>query len=161
MLSKEIKTTLDNFAAGLVRDLKAEMEAKGAVATGETLRTLRYEVTATGFIIFGGKAFTWIEQGRGPTKPGSGTASGEESLREKLVRWIKAKGIETDEKAVKSMSYALARRIHKEGTLLKIKGERREIYTAVITEARLDLLKKEIGGFVLKEVRSELIEAFK
>lgn len=160
MLKDNVKNTLDKYAAGIVIDIKQRMEATGAIATGDTVNSLHYEATATGFVIYGGKAFEWIERGRGPTKPGSGQ-TGEESMREKLERWIKAKGIETDDKGAKRMSYALARKIHEEGTQLHKKGVRREIYTAVITRDRLEDLKKQLGGFVLKEVKSEFIQAFK
>lgn len=159
-LAPTISNTLDRFGHDIVTEIKSTMEARGAVATGATRDSLRYEAGADYVEIIGDKAFVWIEKGRGPTKQGSGT-TGEETLREKLVRWIKAKGIETDEKEVTRMSWALATKIHREGTALHRAGATRFVYSDIITKQRLQRLKKDLGAAVIASVKSELLTAFK
>jgi hypothetical protein len=160
MLKNDITRILDQFGESLVGEIIQNMEATGAIATGATSNSLRWTANGTTLEIYGGKAFIWMETGRGPTKPGASSGEGDETLREKLEKWIKARGIETEEKKIKSMSYALSKKIHEEGTALYRSGGVRLIYSNVITPRRMKALGSLLSGAVSLHVKSELLKSF-
>jgi hypothetical protein len=77
-----------------------------------------------------------MERGRGPFKGGA-----ERGLSERLYSWSKLKGIsfQTDTQRW-AFSYALARKINKEGTRLFKQGGRQDIYTPVVSTIKKNIL---------------------
>lgn len=61
-----------------------------------------------------------LETGRGPTK-GGGDGTGK-TLRESILEWIETKPVPTTDISPKSLAFLIARKIHKEGTLLYRQG---------------------------------------
>lgn len=137
----EITLVFEQEGAQMIRDLQALMVSTGANASGRTSASLANEVNVTPsraqMRITGGEGWAFVEQGRGRTRrKGSG-----KTLRQIIREWIDFKGITPEDGMSKdTLAFLITRAIHARGTLLHLLGERREIYTAVFTEARLQKL---------------------
>lgn len=145
----------------IIRDLRALMSSTGANASGKTSASLLNEVTATEgsarMLITGGTGWAFVEQGRGRTR-----RKGNGQLRGIIKQWIDDKGIQPEEGMTKdTLSFLITRAIHSRGTLLYLLQERREIYTAVLTEDRLKKVEELAKERVTSAVESQLLKNIK
>jgi hypothetical protein len=95
-----------------------------------------------------------LETGRGPT---SATATkGNPTLRENILEWVETKVRPTDISA-KSLAYLIARKIHKEGTLLYRQGGNSGILSEFTNEEWIrKTLTPRLRDAIIFELRTNL-----
>jgi len=110
-----IENELNDIAEFIVEIFKAEIIAKGKVASGNLLNSVESVVTVGGSFasvdVFADKYFDYIVSGRKAGYP----SGGDGSFLRALIEWVKAKGLETDNKAATSAAYAIRESIFKNG----------------------------------------------
>ena len=144
----------------------ANMQREGAVATGNTIRSLRVEQRPFGAALVSAQRmpFGVLETGRKGGKVPIGFAA-------IIYRWMQAKGIHaTDlkkpknpldamqgnqEKADRSLSYAIARSIMRRGTKLYREGGRDTIYSQEIPKT-LEKIREKLSQLVAAEVLEQI-----
>lgn len=137
----------------ILEDIKALYIASGKKASGEFGRGLEavYEPnkgTIRGYVYLAG---------RGPTKKGH--KEGEPYLVEKILDWIKIRGIKPREEkmSIKSLAWAITKSIHKKGTN---PSNFMKIYEQVITPQRINSIIDRIAKLnvnrIITEIRAEL-----
>lgn len=105
----------------------------GQYATGKTVQSIMTEMDGAyhGRLV-GRKFFSALETGRARTKV---TTPSNPTLQERILEWLIAKGITpTDGKSELSLSWAIARKIHKQGTKLFREGGRTDVYSNEIPQ---------------------------
>lgn len=153
----------------------ANMQREGAVATGNTIRSLRVEQRLFGAALISAQRmpFGVLETGR---KPGNvpqpiihGVPVGFAAI---IYRWMQAKGIHatdvkkpknpwivatrTDqEKADRSLSFAIATSIMKRGTKLFREGGRDTIYSQEIPKT-IDRVRERLSRLISAEVMEQI-----
>ncbi len=158
---KRIESILQREGDRLVLELQAMMVSTGANASGRTSQSLQVETTTTdsavGMSITGGIGWAFVEQGRGATR-----RDGDGAVGRAIRQWIDDKGITPDGNMTKdSLAFLITRAIHQRGTLLHLLGERREVYTNVITENSIQAILNEIGTEIEAEISTDIVNAFK
>jgi hypothetical protein len=153
---------LEREGVKLISELQAAMVAQDANASGRTSDSLGYEIIPQDegliFQLYGGVGWAFVEQGRGRTRN-----DGDGSLRGIIRQWMDDRGIEPDEPDMSkdTLAFLITRAIHQRGTLLHLLNERRDIYTSVLTDERIELILEEIGDDVEKQVLSDVVSNFK
>jgi hypothetical protein len=121
MISAEIMSILSNNTESFIGKVKANLDSSGTTATGESKKSLRYEIKEEGskivLTVFGKPYFAVVETGR---KPGGGVSR---AMIQNLTKWVAVRGLE------EGMVWGIAKKIDKEGTKLFKSGGRKDIYT--------------------------------
>ena len=88
---------------------------------------------------------------------------GQPPLIESIKKWMRARGIrpEGGTKGFNSLAFVITRRIHQEGTLINRLGERRDIYSSVVTQERIDKIINKIAVAGEVEMLTDLIALYK
>ena len=147
--TKEIFSTLGDTLVANIRD---KIKSSGASATGKTAASLRHTETDTRFTLFGDKAFSYIEVGRG--------AGGMPPI-DNIKEWIKAKGIVIGEgQTLSGLAYGIAKKISQQGTQLYANKTYRDIYTEESAKFLIDL-KKAIGDNIRIKTSNEITRTIK
>lgn len=148
---QDIAKVLTEELSRLAERIKENHRRAGQVASGRTLASIQPEVKGNIGILWGREPFGTLETGRGPTQE---RANPPIRLDEIIYQWAIDKGIHIDpmpykrrpsdrwqpkyssahERALVSFSYAVAKKIHKEGTVLFRQGGRADIYSNEIPE---------------------------
>lgn len=151
-MADNTKEIIKQFAEKLTEDIKAAIP----VATGETRDSVKMELTKTGFIIRGGAQIGAIIDGRKPTS--TGAKKGNPTLREMVLKWIKAKNIRPKESGMsqETLAFLIARSIHKNG----YKG-RGNIFKNVITQSRIASLTETLIRNEALAIQSNILKEFK
>jgi len=141
---------------GILADIKAKYESSGRKASGQFAEGLEAVYESSTFQYKGTiKGFTYLA-GRGPTKNGN---KGEPTVQERILEWLKVRGIKPIEEkmSLNSLAYVIARKIHKQGT---DKSLWLKIYEEVITPERIDRIIKRISelnvNMIITQIRAEL-----
>jgi hypothetical protein len=120
MISAEMIGILNENAESFITKIKGNLDATGTTATGESGKSLRYEINEDGskivLTVFGKPYFAVVETGR---KPGGGVSRG---MIDNITKWAQVRGKE-------EFIWAIAKKIDKEGSELFRKGGRTDIYT--------------------------------
>lgn len=123
MISADVLKILNDEANNFITKVKDNLASTGTDATGETSKSLRYEITEEGnkivLSVFGRKYFATVETGRKPT-PGIPPSR---DMIDNITKWVAARG------KPESMVWAVAVSIQNKGTSLFRKGGRTDIYT--------------------------------
>lgn len=135
----DLVTILNGYGSSVVSRIQSNLQSTGTNATGQTSRSLRFEVRQEGsktiLKVIGKPYLAVVETGRKPTpqydKPSKAFV---DSIRE----WTKAKGLS------QSLAYAIAKSIHKKGTELFKKGGRNDIISNVINDSLASQISKDI-----------------
>lgn len=134
-------------------DLKDAYEKSGRKASGEFAKGLEAVYEPNKGTI---KGYTYLA-GRGATKK-KGKA-GEPTLTERILDWIKTRGIRPREEkmTLRSLAYVIAKKIHESGT---DRGKWFNIYEKVITPKRINSIIDKIGRLnvnrIITEINAEL-----
>ena len=163
---------LQQQADDLMQELIDAMIDNDQRATGRTIAAIRNELTSSGmsqgFSIYGPHHVGALEYGRRPT-----TQSGDGSLYEKILEWVRAKSGVIRDDGVRASKYTLEERIakrityfiHTSGTYLYRKGEtyngRRDPISRVFTGERIEAIAQAVGSDAARRVSSELLNQFK
>lgn len=160
-MSSLTKEAFDKFAEAAIFDIKKQMRATDAVATGKTLRSIEFLATDSQLRITGGKAFTgtdrisFIESGRGKSNRDEGG-----KLYPAILEWVEARGIGTT-KTRKGIAYAITKSIHEKGTQLHRKNKIRDIVQSAFGEDRITELYKELGNTLFRELESQIVQTIR
>jgi hypothetical protein len=147
MLSQ--KEILENFAKSAIETIRKNMKEKDIDASGKSSKSLRYEVTNDAAKVYGALSLEAVEFGRKPTRE-QGYVSGDMSLVDAIKQWIANKGLDLN-------PYAVANKIHKEGTKQYRKGGRRGLLDGIIQENSInnlliDISRVSLSGGLIKKV---------
>jgi hypothetical protein len=150
-MADNTKDIIKQFGLRLTKDIKKAIP----VATGKTRDSVYIEFTKTGFIIRGGAQIGAIIDGRKPTS--SGAKKGNPTVRESILEWIKAKGIQPKEASMsqETLAFLISRSIHKNG----YKG-RGNIFENVITATRINSLTQTLIRNEALAIQSNIIKEF-
>lgn len=161
-LDKVIEEILKKEGDAIIRDLQSAMASTGANASGRTSASLLNEVSGSGIsratmLITGGDGWKFVEQGRGATKKNQNGV-----LLPIIKQWIKDKGIQIPQGYTEdSFAFVVTRKIHNQGTNLWIKQTRRDIYTSVINEERINSITSQITKTFIANATSDVVTALK
>jgi len=138
-MTAEIITILSNAGQSTIDKIRQNMSSTGTDASGESSRSLKYEVTETGtkanLKITAKPFFMVVETGRKPTP--QFTKPSEEFV-DRIKSWLTARGKD------QGPAYAIAKSIHKSGTKLWQQGGRTDIVSNVINQNRIEELSREL-----------------
>lgn len=141
--------TFNEICEKIVSDLQTKLKEQGKVATGKTLKSLRYETNDLGFKIFGAGYFEFVEFGRGASKSKQKT-----NFYESLLEWARAVGF--PEGKVRFLQYY----INKYGTKLYREKKTAGVLTAVINDNLIDYIKTKILLAEVANYNSEIKRLF-
>jgi hypothetical protein len=155
---KKVTAILEREGSKLITELQAAMVAENANASGRTSESLAYSITeqdgGLNFTLSGGVGWAFVEQGRGATR-----RKGNGKLRDIIRQWIDDRGIEPEDGMSKDvLAIIITRAIHRRGTLLHFLGERRDIYTSVLSDERIETMLSEIGNELRIDVLSDVVQ---
>lgn len=148
-----VKAIFDKALLGIIAETQANMVAQDAVATGKSYRSLSHEAFETRGLIYGAKSFLFIEKGRKP---------GKKPPFAPIKEWVEARGLGGTNPD--GFAWALVHAIGQRGvgSLRSDKQQSpRDIFTSVITKARIERIISEINQFKVTEVQSEIVSAFR
>lgn len=128
----DIEEILDDAGKRYVEDIRKNLASSGTDATGETSKSVGYEVYQSGgkliLEVYGGRPyFPTVETGSKPSKKKPGR-----KMIEKISSWADVRGI-------LASPWAIATNILKFGSKLWQKGGRRDIYSNVAEKSFLEL----------------------
>lgn len=140
-------------------NLKRQLLQDGRKASGETIDSIRNEVTPSSGRLVGSGVLYYLIYGRGPSSgaPGQGENTSP-SLYQQIKLWVRYKGIPA------AAAWPIAQSIHKRGTLLfqgrdsRWPGQRTaDTLEQVINQQTLGDIRARLGTAARKNVASELI----
>lgn len=150
MTSKEILT---EFANKSIEIIQKNMDRLNANATGDGSNSLNAKYVLNekfeGIEVWGERYLEAVEFGRKPTP--KGTSAGSPTLVEAIKRWIAAKGLDLN-------PYAVAKNIHKFGTVQYARQKRRGLIEGVFDENRVAQLLKDLGRSELEKIQGEFLK---
>ncbi len=128
----EIEDILKDAGERYVNEIRANLSSSGTDATGETSKSVGFEVYSKGnkmvLEVYGGRPyFPTVETGSKPSKKKPGR-----KMIESISRWVGVRGI-------LASPWAIATNILKFGSKLWQKGGRRDIYSNVAEKSFLEL----------------------
>jgi hypothetical protein len=161
---------LDKYNSIIVEGVKNALRNKNltgygpSVASGDTINSIRGDVSNMTLTIYGKKSIGALIYGRKPTES---TSAGSPTLLEVIKKWIDVKGITPDGISKDSLAFLITRKIHREGTTIfrKYQGNPSPLLDGVIDDALIQSIKKDlilssigiIKSDVLKSVPSNMI----
>lgn len=150
-MADNTKDIIKQFGLKLTEDIRKAIPR----GTGATAASVYIEFTKTGFIIRGGAQIGAIIDGRKPTS--AGAKKGNPTVRESVLKWIKAKGIRPRESSMtqETLAFLISRSIHKNG--YKGKGN---IFKNVITASRISSLTETLIRNEALAIQSSIIKEF-
>ncbi len=140
-----IQLALNIELESLINDLKKKHIELGQPATRQWLEQLRYELNGTFAKVIGMEYTKQLENGR---------AGGSMPPIAPLETWVKAKLGKTGKEA-RSVAFAVAKKIEKEGTNIYPKGT--DLIDGVITDQRIEQIIINVGNY-LNEIIIEDIQ---
>jgi hypothetical protein len=125
-------------------------KAKGMKASGNFERELEIVPLPNGAVLMGADYTEQLEGGRKPTS--SGASASTPTLKEKILDWIRDKGIIADGITDDSLAFLITRKIHREGWNRSKHGGvglisdaiKEDDFKAIIDE----VMKTQIDGFI-------------
>jgi hypothetical protein len=112
---KELQTELEIVGAFMANILIAEIVAKKKVASGQLRDSVEYVISRTEnsykVDLLADRYITNVSEGRKAGYPNGGDGS----FLKALIEWVKIKGLESDDKKVKSAAWAIREAIFKRG----------------------------------------------
>tara|TARA_R110000803_G_scaffold114255_1_gene182709 strand:+ start:70 stop:588 length:519 start_codon:yes stop_codon:yes gene_type:complete len=157
-----ISQVLEDFGNEVLDKLKSNLERDRAIASGALYQKMDFSAKIMGstfeFVLDMGVDY-WkaVDEGRGATKKAGGDLYGA------ILKWVNIKatfgGFQSvqnisDKQVQRGLAYVIARKIHKKGT----KGNM--FYSSVVTEQRLDKLKKDLSTAVSGDIQAVITDSF-
>lgn len=139
-----------SFLGQVKADIIDAALAKGMNATGRTLGSLEeLPIGETGGELRANENIIFLEDGRGPTKPGA--PAGNPTLLEAITEWVEAKGVGGN-------PYAITKTIHKHGTKLYRMGGKSGVLSIPLREERITDLFNRISENLSYNTASEIFK---
>lgn len=157
-----IQDILKKEGDAIIRDLQSAMASTGANASGRTSQSLLNEVSSSGIsratmLITGGVGWQFVEQGRRKTEN-----NGNGELKGIIKQWMIDKGVTIPEGyTLESFAFVVTRSIHRRGTKLNYTKTRRDIYTSVINEERINSITAQVTKTFIANATSDVVTALK
>ena len=156
---------LNRLGVSITEKIKEAIRTKNltgygpSVASGELLNSVRYELKDNELNIYAKAYIGALQNGRKPTTGNAGNPTLKEAIRD----WIDDKGINPEDISKDSLAYLIARKIHREGTLLyrKNNGGSSGLLDDVINENLVEDIKKELLLYYVESYRSEIKNVLK
>jgi hypothetical protein len=150
---KELETELNRVGAFMANILIAEIVAKGKVASGQLRDSVEYVITRTEnsyqVDLLADRYINNVSDGRKAGDP----SGGDGSFLKALIEWVKIKGLESDDKKVKSAAWAIREAIFKRG-----------IPATNIIEFAIEQIERQIDEMVTaaldKDIKNHFNEMF-
>lgn len=170
-LTEFAKSKLEEFADEVIAEIQENIKTnpvyrgKPAYASGETSASLKRDWQGDTLIISGAGHIFTLEFGRKPTINASKGIG--ETLQKRIRNWMDDKDVATSETPQKrnSISWAISKNIHKEGTLLyqsvKAGGKPTGTLQSAISEEKIINLGKQLLEIFSIEAKSVLLDAIK
>jgi hypothetical protein len=159
----QIEQELERIAQQFIAEVQQAMESLNINASGESSRSLRYEITSTDaavkMVVYGNPGIFFTDKGRGPTR---GTGNGS-FTREDAKKWARDKGVGTwykeSKKGRKAMNadeqaYLIWRKVHQKG-FYGNNSEGKE-YLEAIRERTTNEIRQNINQSVFEVVKQRL-----
>ena len=148
-----VKVIFDKAALELIGEMKANLIATDAVATGKTFRSLESITSDDRLQILGSKSFLFVERGRRP---------GKKPPFKPILEWVEARNLGGQNP--KGVAWRLVNLIAQRGagslrTDKKISP--RDIYQSVINKQRVERITAQITDFKVISMRSEILQRFR
>ena len=142
-MNEEIDNIITSWCSQVIEDIRQVLIDKNVNATGSLSDSLRFEFTESEVIIWAKEHSIWTDRGRGATKNDNG---GE--LIEAIKEWVVAKRVDLN-------PYAVAQKIHQEGTKLHREGGNREVFdNASFWEPRIKDLQDKLRFTYINKINS-------
>lgn len=151
---------LEKTAREVIRDLKDRLIERDHKATGELDRSLTYEFTDTGVVVYVNDYIYSLEFGKSPEQA---RAEGWDSVFNGLMKWVEAKGIQPfGDMSYNTLVYWMARKQMREGTVIyrETQGRGTGLFDGIIDSALAIELADELGNEHIKAIASEIVERF-
>ena len=151
---------LEKTARDVIRELKDRLIERDHKATGELDRSLTYEFTDTGVVVYVNDYIYTLEFGKSPEQA---RAEGWDSVFKGLKKWVEAKGIQSSgEMSNDTLVYLMARKQMSKGTVIyrETKGQGTGLFDGIIDSALAIELADNLGNEHIKAIASEIVERF-
>jgi hypothetical protein len=155
---------LDKYNSIVVEGIKNALRTKNltgygpSVASGETINSIRGDVSNMTLTIYGKKSIGALIYGRKPTET---TTASSPTLLEVIKKWIDVKGITPDGISRDSLAFLITRKIHREGTTIyrKYNGNPSPLLDGVIDDALVNNIKKDLILSSIGVIKSEVLKS--
>ena len=151
---------LEKTARDIIAEVKDVIQERRHTATGDLERSLTYEFTESGIVIYANSYIYSLEFGKSPKEA---QAEGWDSVYNGLMEWVVAKGIQPfGDQQYSTMVYWMARKQMKEGTVIyrENQGKSSGLFDGIIDDQMALELANEIGQERIKSIASEIVEQF-
>ena len=129
-----IEQAIDKFLKKVKKDIIADQQSKGMVASGDSAASLEVKTTQNSGQLLGSDYFYYQVHGR---------AAGKWPPRDPILKWINQKGIQSDISA-ESLAFLIQRKIGEEGTDIHL-GKKQGIDLDNIIEKNFDLFLQDVS----------------
>lgn len=156
----KIDRMVTDFLELKIQEIISNIDSTGQTASGDTARSIEVVKVGSNEWLLVGRAFIdSLERGRGPT--GSGSGSGQSTLQEKIYDWLPFAdkyGITYDDDGERvSLSWAISKKIHKEGTKLYKEGKATGVLENVLNSKNFAIFVNTMlsyyGGVIMQRLR--------
>lgn len=129
-----------------------EVEPQIKQVVGSFAPTIESEVKDYSFTIYASPYIRVLIDGRKPTREGA--AKGNPTLQMVILDWIRRKSIQPDKPNMtqESLSWAISKSIHKNGTLLYQRGGGNRIFDNILTVDKEEKLLSLISDFYFIQI---------
>ena len=149
---KRVQATLEQYKDKIVTQLKDRLAEQGLVASGKLQNSIYGVVTETGINIFAEGYGTFVEEGRGP---------GKMPPRNKILEWVKAKGLQSSNikykraNRLKDIAWMIAKSIAEKGTIKRFSYGGAKIIDHINRKYK-DEITEDIKQGYLKDLESQI-----
>ena len=156
--------TVEQYLTGegksIVKEIQDNLASTRTDATGKTSKSLKSLVDSVigkiTLVVKGRGFFKVVETGRGPRK-----STSRSDFFNNFLEWMSVRGVGNELDARKRMGLArfLIWKINKEGSALFKKGGRKDIFSNVITEGRIQKIREHIKSLYKDAIVKSLTQA--
>lgn len=157
MLGKRINQVLDKYGRKITERLRRQIREKDAIATGDLLRSVRYEnddksLTVSYNSELNAHSFGLRPNFHSPSRPS-------------IVRWMKARGLqprgkEATEKNYERAAFLIGRSIYRNGTIKRFGYQGSDILDTAWSESQQKALSRDIAKAYQEQTVKDLETVF-
>lgn len=156
----KIDYIVKTFLQEVIEETISNIEKSGQTASGQTAESIQeVKVSNNEWILIGRKFIESLESGRGASGSGS---NGGETLQERIYDWLpyaNKYGITYDDDGQRvSLSWAIAKKIHNEGTLLHREGRStgvlNDVFNSIFFSKFVNTLLIYYGGVITERLKN-------
>lgn len=142
-------------ARGIIEELRRSFAEKDMIVTGQTVNSIRFQITEEGFIIWGASYIEVNERGRPPRRSNT-----ESDFLQRLEVWRQRRGIKTPAKSLRYLINKKGTRLW-QGTDRRFPGKKSSgVITDIINEELIKKLNKNYFQNKVSFIFSEVVKSF-